>query len=121
MYSDKKNLLDWIENKIKTRDYLNSSNPADVRNQLVSATKIIHDFESPKLSEENGIRFRTTYHGSASDFAKFDHTFMGSRVDARMAEISQHFDGVDLSEIQRAIVDVSGGKGNNLMKSGVLV
>ena len=57
MYLDKKNLLDWIENKIKTRDYLNSSNPADVRNQLVSATKIIHDFESPKLSEVNGTRF----------------------------------------------------------------
>ena len=56
-YSDKKNLLDWIENKIKTRDYLNSSNPADVRNQLVSATKIINDFENPKLSEVNGTRF----------------------------------------------------------------
>lgn len=29
-------------------------------------------------AEENGIRFRTTYHGSASDFAKFDHSFMGT-------------------------------------------
>jgi hypothetical protein len=50
-YSDKKNLLDWIENKIKTRDYLNSSNPADVRNQLVSATKIVKDFENPSVED----------------------------------------------------------------------
>ena len=51
-YSDKKNLLDWIENKIKTRDYLNSSNPADVRNQLVSATNVVKDFENPSIDEE---------------------------------------------------------------------
>ncbi len=45
-------LLDWIENKIKTRDYLNSSNPADVRNQLVSATNVVKDFENPSIDEE---------------------------------------------------------------------
>ena len=39
---------------------------------------------------------------------------MGSRVDARMAEIANHFDGVNLSETQRAIVDVFGGIRNNL-------
>ena len=45
---------------------------------LDSVANIVNDFENPKLSEVNGIRFRTTYHGSASDFAKFDHTFMGT-------------------------------------------
>ena len=39
---------------------------------------------------------------------------MGTRVDKRMADIAQHFDGAELSETQSAIVDVFGGKGNNL-------
>ena len=39
---------------------------------------------------------------------------MGSRVDARMAEVASHFDGKELSAEQRSVVDVFGGKADNL-------
>ena len=39
---------------------------------------------------------------------------MGSRVDARMAEVASHFDGKELSAEQRAVADVFGGKADNL-------
>ncbi len=39
---------------------------------------------------------------------------MGSRVDARMAELASHFDGKELSTEQRAVADVFGGKADNL-------
>lgn len=52
-YADKKKLTDWVDEKIKTRSYLNSGTPADVRKQLVSAAKVIEGFENPKPSEEN--------------------------------------------------------------------
>jgi hypothetical protein len=39
---------------------------------------------------------------------------MGSRVDKRMDEIAQYFNGRTLSPVQQAIVDVFGGTGNNL-------
>lgn len=52
-YADKKKLTDWVGEKIKTRSYLNSGTPADVRKQLVSAAKVIEGFENPKPSEEN--------------------------------------------------------------------
>ena len=39
---------------------------------------------------------------------------MGSRVDARMAEVASHFDGKELSPEKRAVVDVFGGKADNL-------
>ena len=60
------------------------SQVSTAHNSLLNATssasegKDTKKIENPKLSEENGIRFRTTYHGSASDFAKFDHSFMGT-------------------------------------------
>ena len=56
-YVDKGRMIEWVE---KQRNELLSkpqSNSVEVRKQLVSATKIIHDFESPKLSEVNGTRF----------------------------------------------------------------
>lgn len=42
-------LKEWISNKIKTREYLNSSTPAEVRKSLVLATKVIENFENPKI------------------------------------------------------------------------
>ena len=39
---------------------------------------------------------------------------MGSRVDARMAEVASHFDGKELTAEQRSVVDVFGGKADNL-------
>jgi hypothetical protein len=65
---------------------------------------------------------RKTLAFESEDVAREDQIFiydalesaMGSRVDARMAEIANHFDGVELSETQRAIVDVFGGIRNNL-------
>ena len=40
--------------------------------------------------------------------------FMGSRVNARMADIDQHFSNSQLTDEQRAIVDVFSGKQDNL-------
>lgn len=80
-------VIEWVNtgllryaNQKKLVDFLTQSTNliAGKETDLNNATKIINDFENPKLSEENGIRFRTTYHGSASDFAKFDHSFMGT-------------------------------------------
>ena len=71
LYLDKEKIQDLIDKQRKTL--------AEVAYlDLDSVANIVNDFENPKLSEENGIRFRTTYHGSASDFAKFDHSFMGT-------------------------------------------
>ncbi len=39
---------------------------------------------------------------------------MGSRVDARMAEVAAHFEGRQLNPAQQAVVDVFGGKTDNL-------
>ena len=39
---------------------------------------------------------------------------MGSRVDARMAEVAAHFEGKQLTAEQQAVVDVFGGKADNL-------
>ena len=39
---------------------------------------------------------------------------MGSRVDARMAEVAAHFDSKELPPEQRSVVDVYGGKADNL-------
>ena len=52
-YANKDSLVDWLSDKIKTRDYLNSSTPADVRKSLVSASKIVKNFENPKSGDEN--------------------------------------------------------------------
>ena len=52
-YANKDSLVDWLSDKIKTRDYLNSSTPADVRKSLVSASKIVKNFENPKTGNEN--------------------------------------------------------------------
>ena len=43
-----------------------------------------------------------------------ESAMMGSRVDARMAEVASHFDGKELSAEQRAVADVFGGKADNL-------
>ena len=47
-FADAENLGQWLSDKIKTREYLNSSSPADVRHALISATKILQNFENPK-------------------------------------------------------------------------
>ena len=52
-YANKDNLLAWIDDKIKTRDYLNSSNPADVRKSLASAANIVKEFVNPSITAEN--------------------------------------------------------------------
>ena len=39
---------------------------------------------------------------------------MGSRVDARMAEVAAHFEGKELTAEQRAVADVFGGKADNM-------
>lgn len=39
---------------------------------------------------------------------------MGSRVDARMAEVAAHFEGKQLTAEQQAVADVFGGKADNL-------
>lgn len=57
-YADKDKLADWVEEKIKTRSYLNSSIPADVRKLLVSTAKIIKDFDNPTLSGEKNEETR---------------------------------------------------------------
>lgn len=64
---------------------------------------------------------RTSLASETEDVAREDQIFlydavesaMGSRVDKRMAEVAQYFAGAELSEKQRAIVDVFGGVQNN--------
>lgn len=50
-YADKAKLKDWVSEKIKSRSYLNSSNPADVKKQLDSVTNIIQNFENSTILE----------------------------------------------------------------------
>ncbi len=52
-YADSKRVLEWLQEKIKSRSYLNSSNPADVKQQLDSATKIVQNFDNPSIEEQN--------------------------------------------------------------------
>lgn len=52
-YANKESLKEWLDKKIETKDYLNSSNPADVRKSIVSATKVIEDFKNSILSSED--------------------------------------------------------------------
>lgn len=47
----------WIGEKIKSRSYLNSSRPAEVKKQLDYAANVIENFENPSIEEKN-IRFR---------------------------------------------------------------
>ena len=55
-YADKSKLYDWMTDKIKTRAYLNSSNPAEVRRTLVDAANVIQKFNNPKLPEKKIIK-----------------------------------------------------------------
>ena len=52
-YVDKPRMIEWIG--IQKNELLSKpqSNSVEVRKQLVSATKVIEEFENPKLSEEN--------------------------------------------------------------------
>lgn len=50
-YVDKKQLHEWLLEKIKSRSYLNSSNPADVKKQLDLATNIVESFEKPTTEQ----------------------------------------------------------------------
>ena len=50
-YADHGRMSEWIAEKIKSRSYLNSSTPADVRKQLDSATKVVENFENPTLEQ----------------------------------------------------------------------
>ena len=52
-YADKENMLTWINEKIKSRDYLNSSKPAEVRKTLDSAAKVVKEFVNPSIAAEN--------------------------------------------------------------------
>jgi hypothetical protein len=47
-YGNKEKLSEWLAEKIKSRSYLNSSTPADVKKLLDSAAKIVQEFENPK-------------------------------------------------------------------------
>ena len=76
-YVDKERMAEWVE---KQRNELLSkpqSNSVEVREQLVSATKIVNDFENPTLPEEKSL-FRVVYHGSAASYDKFSKDFIGS-------------------------------------------
>ena len=66
---------------------------------------------------------RATLLAETEDVAREDQIFlmgnsgvsaMGSRVEKRMAEIASLFEGKELSEEQRAVADVFGGKADNL-------
>lgn len=50
-YADKEKMSEWVSDKIKSRSHLNSSNPAEVKRQLDSATKIVESFENPTLEQ----------------------------------------------------------------------
>ncbi len=58
-YADKEGLTAWVLDKIKSRHYLNSSDPADVRKRLLSAANKIKSFENPKQNDGN-LRLRTS-------------------------------------------------------------
>ncbi|GAB6121094.1 MuF-C-terminal domain-containing protein [Dysgonomonas termitidis] len=50
-YGNKEKLYEWLGEKIKSRSYLNSSNPADVKKLLDSATNIVQNFENTSARE----------------------------------------------------------------------
>ncbi len=75
-YASVEKLTEWVDDKIKTRDYLNSSNPAEVRKPLVSAAKILQNFENPTIPDEN--LYHAVWHGSPHAFKAFDFSHMGS-------------------------------------------
>ncbi|MDR0618897.1 MAG: hypothetical protein LBG17_03240 [Bacteroidales bacterium] len=55
-------------------------NSAEVRKAIVSATKIIKDFENPKISEKNleGLRLMMLWHGTSANFDKFSNNKIGT-------------------------------------------
>lgn len=68
-YVDKERTLQWLA----TGD---SFGPSVSTEKFDSATKIIKDFENPKVEAEN-LRQCIVYHGSSADFEAFDHSHMG--------------------------------------------
>lgn len=64
-YADKARMLEWLSDKIKSRDYLDSSTPADAKKSLDSSTKVIKNFENPKFNDgfSDDIRYMKTSNG----------------------------------------------------------
>ena len=73
IFKDAKVYTDWNDfvnhyqylNKIKSRDYLDSSTPADAKKSLDSSTKVIKNFENPKFNDgfSDDIRYMKTSNG----------------------------------------------------------
>lgn len=75
------------------------------------------DLADLSIEDFNNLTLRDLAEGvNPNDYVteKGDVQFMGSRVDKRMADISNYFNGRTLSAEQQAVVDVYSGKSNNL-------
>ncbi|MES5005898.1 hypothetical protein ABVC69_06880 [Prevotella disiens] len=68
-YVDKEKALDWLsmETPLVSRQ---------AKQELVSAAKIVENFENPKVEDEKK-RYQVVYHGSGAEFSEFDHSHMG--------------------------------------------
>ena len=68
-YVDKEKALDWLsmETPLVSRQ---------AKQELVSAAKIVENFENPKIEDEKK-RYQVVYHGSGAEFSEFDHSHMG--------------------------------------------
>lgn len=71
IFKDAKVYTDWNDfvnhyqslNKTKSRDYLDSSTPADAKKSLDSSTKVIKNFENPKFNNEIRYQIADEYRG----------------------------------------------------------
>ena len=95
-------------------------------NGFATYKRIAGEVESRNVQERMGMteeERRNSLAEETEDVAREDQIFiydglasamMGSRVDARMAEVASYFDGKPLTEQQQAVVDVFGGKADNV-------
>lgn len=103
-YVDKERTLQWLA----TGD---SFGPSVSTEKFDSATKIIKDFENPKVEAEN-LRQCIVYHGSSADFEVFDHSHMGEGEGAQAYGWGTYV--TEVNGIARSYAEKTGRDGNNL-------
>lgn len=114
-YADKIGLSDWLDEKIKMRDYLNSSDPAEVRRSLISAAKVVKSFENPKLLDEKdkiaGVfaHFQRVFHGSGANFDVFDSSHIGEGEGNQSYGYGMYV--TEVKEVARSYAGTNGRRG----------
>lgn len=84
---DKTKALRYIltDAPIAPKDNRKGTSDTSIKNEeVISAAKVIQNFDTAKSFGENSSEFQIVYHGSNAMFDRFDHSFMGSGEGAQV-------------------------------------